>query len=68
MEEATLMIALFIDSAITCGTNMMWKIIETNCFNQNTGYTTWEFIGLHQIQWDLGIRDTQGTVKNCPEF
>ncbi len=20
------------------------------------------------IQWNLGIRDTQGTVKNCPEF
>ncbi len=20
------------------------------------------------IQWNLGIRDTKGTVKNCPEF
>ena len=20
------------------------------------------------IQWNLGIRDTQGTVKSCPEF
>ncbi len=20
------------------------------------------------IQWNLGIRDTQGTVQNCPEF
>ncbi len=20
------------------------------------------------IQWNLGIRDTHGTVKNCPEF
>ncbi len=23
---------------------------------------------LNYIQWNLGIRDTQGTVKNCPEF
>ncbi len=21
-----------------------------------------------QVQWNLGIRDTQGTVKNCPQF
>ena len=21
-----------------------------------------------QLQWNLGIRDTQGTVRNCPEF
>ncbi len=20
------------------------------------------------LQWNLGIRDTHGTVKNCPEF
>ncbi len=23
---------------------------------------------LHVIQWNLGIRDTHGTAKNCPEF
>ncbi len=34
----------------------------------------WRKIGpvnTHQhldIQWNLGIRDTQGTVRNCPEF
>ncbi len=22
----------------------------------------------YHIQWNLGIRDTQGTVKNCPDF
>ncbi len=22
----------------------------------------------YSIQWNLGIRDTQGTVKNCPQF
>ena len=21
-----------------------------------------------EVQWNLGIRDTQGAVKNCPEF
>ncbi len=21
-----------------------------------------------EVQWNLGIRDIQGTVKNCPEF
>ncbi len=21
-----------------------------------------------KIQWNLGIRDTHGTVQNCPEF
>ncbi len=24
-------------------------------------------IDIH-VQWNLGIRDTQGTAKNCPEF
>ena len=23
---------------------------------------------IYVVQWNLGIRDTQGTVKNCPEF
>ncbi len=23
---------------------------------------------VNNIQWNLGIRDTQGNVKNCPEF
>ncbi len=21
-----------------------------------------------KVQWNLGIRETQGTAKNCPEF
>ncbi len=25
-------------------------------------------ITIFYIQWNLGIKDTQGTVKNCPEF
>ena len=25
-------------------------------------------LGVSYIQWNLGIRDTHGTVKNCPEF
>ncbi len=28
---------------------------------------TFDTCNVH-VQWNLGIRDTQGTVKNCPEF
>ncbi len=30
--------------------------------------TTWEIGTTYTVQWNLGIRDTHGTVKNCPEF
>ncbi len=26
------------------------------------------FLYINQLQWNLGNRDTQGTVKNCPQF
>ncbi len=26
------------------------------------------FICELHVQWNLGIRDTQGTVQNCPQF
>ncbi len=31
-------------------------------------YVKTQVPGRGEIQWNLGIRDTQGTVNNCPEF
>ncbi len=31
-------------------------------------WRSWIITYLKQLQWNLGIRDTQGTLKNCPEF
>ncbi len=27
-----------------------------------------DLVSRYELQWNLGIRATQGTVKNCPEF
>ncbi len=35
------------------------------CYTERYIY---DAIGWLYIQWNLGIRDTQGTVINCPEF
>ncbi len=38
--------------------------VFTNCCSTEDYWIAFKDI----IQWNLGIRDTQGTVKNCPEF
>ena len=55
--------------------NIMISHHFPDCFFFKTIDDFWKFQNMCEIkilylylQWNLGIRDTQGTVNNCPEF
>ncbi len=52
---------------ITC--NTMYPVSIHVCNTNLLDLHYWLFLLImFRLQWNLGIRDTLGTVQNCPEF